>query len=210
MHSHPHTHICIPPYPHTFTLIPPHPDTITPSHLTEYISWKELSPCQHHCIAKPTNQLFTLMRDLPDGTPCLHTPPSPLTESLGVCVSGECVSVGCDKVLRESSVRDRCGVWCGNGTTCVPVRDTYTVPTEAHTIGKLLYIYIYTVQQDCIHFIGSNHIRACLPTFLPEMTTSCHQQCLCILQFTGQMEISNCFPPTPLFSACYPSAYWLY
>ena len=31
--------------------------------------------------------------------------------------------------------------------------------------------------------------------FLPEMTTSCLQQCLCILMFTGQMEISNCLPP---------------
>ena len=71
-------------------------------------------------------------------------------------MSGECVPVGCNKVLQESSVRDRCGVWCGNGTTCVPVRDTYTVPTEVHTTGKLLYIFqrYYTVL-DCMHFTGS-------------------------------------------------------
>ena len=48
---------------------------------------------------------------------------------------------------------------------------------------------------------------ACItpPLFLPEMTTSCLQQFLCILKFTGQMEISNCLPPH-FFSACYPSA----
>ena len=39
------------------------------------------------------------------------------------------------------------------------------------------------------------------PTFLPEMTTSCLHQCLCILMFTGQMEISNCLPPTFLVPA---------
>ena len=37
-----------------------------------------------------------------------------------------------------------------------------------------------------------------LPLFLLEMTTSCLQQCLCILTFIGQMEISNCLP-TPHF-----------
>ena len=44
----------------------------------------------------------------------------------------------------------------------------------------------------------------CSPShfFLPVMT-SCHQQYLCILQFTGQIAISNCLPPPPLFSTCY-------
>ena len=41
------------------------------------------------------------------------------------------------------------------------------------------------------------------PLFWTVMTTSCHQQCLCILQFTGQMAISNCLP-LHFFSACYP------
>ena len=45
------------------------------------------------------------------------------------------------------------------------------------------------------------------PLFLKEMTTSHLQQCLCILMFTGQMEISNCLPPTFLVPATPLSVY---
>ena len=49
---------------------------------------------------------------LPDGAPC--TSPG----SAGVCVGGDCVSVGCDKQLNGTSYKDRCGKWCGDGSSC--------------------------------------------------------------------------------------------
>ena len=77
------------------------------------------------------------MTDLPDGTPCLFTTESSSrNESLGVCVSGECVPVGCDKELEQMSSRDKCGVWCGNGSTCVSVSDTYTISVDNQNHGR--------------------------------------------------------------------------
>ena len=117
--------------------------THTHTHIhTEYIQRRNLDQCSHHCLAKPDGLLFTLTMGLPDGTTCIFTaPPSPslsldhapVPESVGVCVGGECVPVGCDKTLHSMAVRDPCGVWCGNGSTCVPVSDTYTIPPEAIT-----------------------------------------------------------------------------
>ena len=36
--------------------------------------------------------------------------------------------MGCDHALHGMASRDTCGVWCGNGSTCVSVSDTYTIP----------------------------------------------------------------------------------
>ena len=63
----------------------------------------------------------------------------------------------------------------------------------------IVYAVVYTVS-ILIRGVGKRGAGgvAAPPLFWPEMTTSCLQQCLCILMFTGQMEISNCLPP-PLF-----------
>ena len=89
------------------------------------------------------------MLRLPDGTPCLHSAASSsslhsstVPESLGVCVSGECVPVGCDNVLDHMSSRDACGVWCGNGSTCVSVSNTYTIPRH-HTKRSKFINFVY-------------------------------------------------------------------
>ena len=80
-------------------------------------------------------------------------------------------------------------------------QDQIAIPTL-----KYIYNYIRGVgkggkEGNCPppHFLRRGGIA---PPFLPEMTTSCHQQILCILHFTGQMAISNFLPPN-LFSACY-------
>lgn len=85
------------------------------------------------------------MLSLPDGTSCLFSSDPPpehslqlptIFESPGVCVSGECVPVGCGNVLNHMASRDACGVWCGNGSTCVSVSDTYTIPGDATVNSK--------------------------------------------------------------------------
>jgi hypothetical protein len=122
----------------------------------EYISSRGLDQCSHHCLAKPNDILFTLTMGLPDGTPCLFTSlPSPshplylssVPESLGVCVRGECVPVGCDSTLNHMATRDACGVWCGNGSTCVSVSDTYTIPDNNSRNGDYFYHKVATIPQ---------------------------------------------------------------
>ena len=120
---------------HTHTL--PLSPSLSLSHThTDYISRRNLDQCSHHCLSQPDDILYTLNMGLPDGTSCLYTSdPSPshslqlssVPESLGVCVSGECIPVGCNNTLRDIASRDVCGVWCGNGSTCVPVSDIYTI-----------------------------------------------------------------------------------
>ena len=78
------------------------------------------------------------------------------------------------------------------------------------------YTRKYWWLKSCRFYRGVGKVEAggaAAPHLLPVMTTSCHQQCLCILQFTGQMTISNCLPPhthslmpaTPLFYSKYLS-----
>lgn len=49
-----------------------------------------------------------------DGTPC-----SP--DSTSVCVQGQCVKAGCDRVIGSSLRFDKCGVCGGDGSTCKKV-----------------------------------------------------------------------------------------
>lgn len=52
-----------------------------------------------------------------DGTLC-----SP--ESTSVCVQGQCVKAGCDRIIGSSKKFDKCGVCGGNGSTCKKVSGT--------------------------------------------------------------------------------------
>ena len=71
-------------------------------------------------------------------------------------------------------------------TPLVSVLFCSSIPTFLFIFLMFIYYYQRGRSRGC----------KCTPTFfLPEMTTSCLQQFLCILKFTGQMEISNCLPP---------------
>ena len=73
---------------------------------------------------------------LQDGAPCI-TPvdhayslvdhsQSDRTPYRGVCIDGGCVPVGCDGDLYGKAHRDKCGVWCGNGTSCHHLSGQYS------------------------------------------------------------------------------------
>ncbi|XP_069745131.1 A disintegrin and metalloproteinase with thrombospondin motifs 1 [Narcine bancroftii] len=67
--------------------------------------------CKLICRAKGTGYYFVLQPKVADGTPC-----SPDTTS--VCVQGQCVKAGCDRVIGSSKKFDKCGVCKGKGLTC--------------------------------------------------------------------------------------------
>ncbi|XP_062982800.1 A disintegrin and metalloproteinase with thrombospondin motifs 1 [Elgaria multicarinata webbii] len=70
--------------------------------------------CKLVCLAKGTGYFFVLQPKVIDGTLC-----SP--DSTSVCVQGQCVKAGCDRIIDSSKKFDKCGVCGGNGSTCKKV-----------------------------------------------------------------------------------------
>ncbi|XP_031708219.1 A disintegrin and metalloproteinase with thrombospondin motifs 1 [Anarrhichthys ocellatus] len=67
--------------------------------------------CKLVCRAKGTGYFFVLKSKVADGTPC-----SP--DSTSVCVHGQCVKAGCDRLIGSNRRFDKCGVCGGDGSTC--------------------------------------------------------------------------------------------
>ncbi|XP_028835527.1 A disintegrin and metalloproteinase with thrombospondin motifs 1 isoform X2 [Denticeps clupeoides] len=91
--------------------------------------------CKLVCRAKGTGYFFVLKPKVADGTPC--TP-----DSTSVCVQGQCVKAGCDRVIGSSKRFDNCGACGGDGSTCKKVsgslerarpgyQDVVTIPAGA-------------------------------------------------------------------------------
>ena len=81
-----------------------------------------LPACQLHCQKKGSQIVHTRSTNVSDGASCLTRG----YKLPGVCVEGECVSVGCDNQLNSPGRFDQCGVWCGRNDTCVHVTETYS------------------------------------------------------------------------------------
>lgn len=91
--------------------------------------------CKLVCRAKGTGYFFVLKSKVADGTPC-----SP--DSTSVCVQGQCVKAGCDRVIGSNKRFDKCSVCGGDGSTCKKVsgslerarpgyQDVVTIPAGA-------------------------------------------------------------------------------
>ena len=93
------------------------------SRSTDRISHLELDACRSHCFATDAQDsvIHSTLPTLPNGTPCLTSSAS----SQGACLSGHCKAISCTGELGGESERDRCGVWCGDGTSCVPVAGAF-------------------------------------------------------------------------------------
>ncbi|CAG2111044.1 unnamed protein product [Medioppia subpectinata] len=75
-----------------------------------------LDPCSLTCRAKTFNFVAKHSPKAEDGTRCRDG-------SLDMCVTGKCLSVGCDLVLGSDNKVDGCGICGGDGTSCS--RPTY-------------------------------------------------------------------------------------
>ncbi|XP_073473189.1 A disintegrin and metalloproteinase with thrombospondin motifs 1 [Aquarana catesbeiana] len=75
--------------------------------------------CKLMCRAKGTGFFFVLNPRVADGTPC-----SP--DSTSICIQGQCVKAGCDRIIGSSKKFDKCGVCGGNGSTCKKVSANFT------------------------------------------------------------------------------------
>nr|XP_014346178.1 PREDICTED: ADAMTS-like protein 5 [Latimeria chalumnae] len=70
--------------------------------------------CDLNCLALGHNFYYTFGRVL-DGTSCSQ-------ESEDICISGQCLKVGCDGILGSNAKTDICGVCAGWNDSCVFIR----------------------------------------------------------------------------------------
>lgn len=75
--------------------------------------------CKLICQAKGIGYFFVLQPKVVDGTPC-----SP--DSTSVCVQGQCVKAGCDRIIDSKKKFDKCGICGGNGSTCKKISGSVT------------------------------------------------------------------------------------
>ncbi|XP_043924871.1 A disintegrin and metalloproteinase with thrombospondin motifs 2-like [Protopterus annectens] len=76
--------------------------------------------CHLYCQSKELNDVVYMKRLVHDGTRCSYKDP------YSVCVRGECVKVGCDKVIGSTKQEDKCGVCGGDNSHCKVVKGTFT------------------------------------------------------------------------------------
>uniref|UniRef100_A0A3Q3FS98 ADAM metallopeptidase with thrombospondin type 1 motif, 6 n=1 Tax=Kryptolebias marmoratus TaxID=37003 RepID=A0A3Q3FS98_KRYMA len=82
----------------------------------KYYTWKPytgggVKPCALNCLAEGYNFYTERSPTVIDGTRCQ-------TDSLDICINGECKHVGCDNILGSDAKEDRCRVCGGDGSTC--------------------------------------------------------------------------------------------
>lgn len=70
-----------------------------------------MKPCALNCLAQGYNFYTERASAVVDGTRCY-------SDSLNLCIAGECHHVGCDQVLHSDAIEDKCRVCGGDGSTC--------------------------------------------------------------------------------------------
>lgn len=92
----------------------------------KYYSWvpqqKAPRKCELNC--QPEGERFYYRHALKviDGTPCTN-------EGFDVCVDGQCMPVGCDRILGSSAKEDKCRVCGGDGSTCNTIKGDFMQKT---------------------------------------------------------------------------------
>ncbi|KAK9406511.1 ADAMTS2: ADAM metallopeptidase with thrombospondin type 1 motif 2, partial [Crotalus adamanteus] len=76
--------------------------------------------CHLYCESKETNDVVYMKRLVHDGTRCSYK------DLHSICMRGECLKVGCDRVIGSSKQEDKCGVCGGDNTHCKVVKGTFS------------------------------------------------------------------------------------
>uniref|UniRef100_A0A7M4EXW4 ADAM metallopeptidase with thrombospondin type 1 motif 2 n=1 Tax=Crocodylus porosus TaxID=8502 RepID=A0A7M4EXW4_CROPO len=76
--------------------------------------------CHLYCESKETGDVVYMKRMAHDGTRCSYK------DSYSICVRGDCLKVGCDRVIGSSKQEDKCGVCGGDNSHCKVVKGTFS------------------------------------------------------------------------------------
>ncbi|XP_045125730.1 papilin-like isoform X4 [Portunus trituberculatus] len=92
----------------------------------KYYSWvphmKAPKKCELNCQPEGERFYYRQAQKVEDGTPCD-------SEGFDVCVDGQCMRVGCDRILGSSAKEDKCRVCGGDGSTCNTVKGDFMQKT---------------------------------------------------------------------------------
>uniref|UniRef100_A0A8C5X9C9 ADAM metallopeptidase with thrombospondin type 1 motif 2 n=1 Tax=Malurus cyaneus samueli TaxID=2593467 RepID=A0A8C5X9C9_9PASS len=84
----------------------------------EHVDAKER--CHLYCESKETGDVVYMKRMVHDGTRCSYK------DAYSVCVRGDCLKVGCDRVIGSTKQEDKCGVCGGDNSHCKVVKRTFS------------------------------------------------------------------------------------
>ncbi|MGH0152242.1 UNVERIFIED_CONTAM: hypothetical protein FKN15_000748 [Acipenser sinensis] len=90
--------------------------------------------CQLYCQSKETRNIVYMKRMAHDGTRCSYKDP------YSICVRGDCVKVGCDKVIDSPKQEDKCGVCGGDNSHCKVVKGTFSRVPKKHGFLKMFEV----------------------------------------------------------------------
>ncbi|KAG8439149.1 hypothetical protein GDO86_005386 [Hymenochirus boettgeri] len=89
-------------------------------HWLPYEHPDEKERCHLYCQSRETGDVVYMKRTAHDGTRCSYK------DSYNICVRGECLKVGCDKVIGSAKKEDKCGVCGGDNSHCKTVKGTFS------------------------------------------------------------------------------------
>ncbi|XP_069055393.1 A disintegrin and metalloproteinase with thrombospondin motifs 2 [Pleurodeles waltl] len=102
----------------------------------------EKERCHLYCQSKETGDVVYMKRLVHDGTLCSYKDP------YSVCVRGDCLKVGCDKVIGSTKQEDKCGVCGGDNSHCKVVKGTFTRAPK-----KQGYMRIFEIPAGARHLL---------------------------------------------------------
>ncbi|NWU25021.1 ATS2 metalloproteinase, partial [Dyaphorophyia castanea] len=84
----------------------------------EHVDAKER--CHLYCESQETGDVVYMKRMVHDGTRCSYK------DAYSICVRGDCLKVGCDRVIGSTKQEDKCGVCGGDNSHCKVVKRTFS------------------------------------------------------------------------------------
>ncbi|XP_066490977.1 mitochondrial import inner membrane translocase subunit Tim13 isoform X2 [Tiliqua scincoides] len=105
--------------------------------------------CDLNCLAVGHNFYYTFGRVL-DGTRC-----SP--ESRDLCISGQCLRVGCDGILGSDAQADACGICNGKNESCIFVQQVFRAAFPSS--GFFGYKNVTRIPAGARHIKVTDHSR---------------------------------------------------
>ncbi|XP_055925785.1 uncharacterized protein LOC129957483 isoform X1 [Argiope bruennichi] len=100
------------------------------------------NPCELRCEAIPEKLVYGFGKVV-DGTPC----------TLGVCLDGRCLRVGCDDRLGSGVTVDMCGVCGGRNSNCVHYKDVYQGQLSSGSASRSSYHEVVVIPASARNLI---------------------------------------------------------
>ncbi|KAJ8254644.1 hypothetical protein GJAV_G00195380, partial [Gymnothorax javanicus] len=110
--------------------------------------------CHLHCQSKETGSKVDMQRMVYDGTRCSYKDP------YSVCMRGDCVKVGCDRVIGSSQQEDKCGICGGDNSSCKIVKGNFHRSAKKQGFLKILEIPRGARHLLIQEFKGTPHVLA--------------------------------------------------